>query len=279
MRLDESIRLVAEDLVLALDPAEIMRRSGYRPDPWQLDFLEAREPRVFVLSPRQRGKSTVTAAKVGHRMLFVPGTKAVIVSRSLAQAREWMKRLKELYRPFAGRWPVKSETAGSLEIVCPSAGRRVSECISVPRGDSGRGYSPTLLVIDEAGFHTDEDMSIVLPTVEATGGDIIALTTPSPQKSDRRWARSVWDSGAGWRRINVTPEACPRFVLDPEEQARKRNELGDARFRREHLGEWFDEDDPGNPRLASREASARLRARLAGGTAGDDDGTPPARES
>lgn len=270
MRIEESVRLVAEDWLLALDPVEVMRRAGFRADPWQVEFLEAREERIFVLSPRQKGKSTVSAAKVLHRMLFVPGTEALIVSKSLNQAREWMKRLKELYRPFSGRWPATSETSGSISL---SSGSR---CISVPHGDAARGYSPTVLVIDEAGFIPDENVSTVLPTIEATHGDLIALTTPSPAKSDRRWARTVWESAGGWRRIHVTPELCPRLAADPEDEERLRNEIGDDRFRREYRGEWIDEVDPSNPRLASREAVARLRARIA---AGVDDEAPIARPS
>lgn len=271
MNLQSSLRLVTDDFVLALDPVEILRRNGYRPDPWQVELLEAHDERIFVLSPRQRGKSTASAADVLHEMLFVPSTEALIVSKSLNQAREWMKRLKELYRPFAGRWPATSETAGSLAIV------NLSRCISVPHGDAARGYSPTVLVVDECGFFPDENIASVLPVLEATQGRLLALTTPSPQRADRRWARTVWESGTGWRRINVTPELCPRIVITPEEQERKRNEVGEARYRREYLGKWHDEDDPGNPRLASREAVARLRARIAGSADGDE--APLARAS
>lgn len=274
MNLATSLRLVSEDFLLALDPVEILRRNGYRPDPWQIELLEAQDDRVFVLSPRQRGKSTASAADVLHEMLFVPGTEALIVSKSLNQAREWMKRLKELYRPFSGRWPATGETAGSLTL-------ERSRCISVPHGDAARGYSPTVLVIDECGFIPDENIAAVLPALEATHGRLIALTTPSPAKADRRWARIVWDSGAGWRRIDVTPERCPRIVVTNEELERKRAEVGEARFRREFLGKWHDEDDPSNPRLISRDAIAWLRARIT--DTGDDDerssGAPLARAS
>lgn len=273
MRIDTSLRLVTEDWLLALDPVEVMRRNGYTADPWQIELLEARDTRVFVLSPRQKGKSTVSAAKVLHRMLFVPGTEALIVSKSLNQAREWMKRLKELYRPFSGRWPATSDTAGSVTLA------NLSRCISVPHGDASRGYSPTILVIDEVGFIDDDDIGIVLPTVDATHGDIIALTTPPPAKAGRRWARAVWEAGKGWRRINVTADLCPRLVIDPEDEERLRNELGEARYLREYKGQFFDLDDPSNPKLASREASARLRARLAGSAPDADDEIPLARAS
>jgi len=277
VNLATSLRLVSDDFLLALDPVEILRRNGYRPDPWQVELLESKAPRIFVLSPRQRGKSTASAAYILHEMLFVPGTVALIVSKSLNQAREWMKRLKELHRPFSGRWPTGSDNVASLEIY--GAGWPdgvVSRCISVPHGDAARGYSPTILVIDECGFIPDENIAAVLPALEATRGRLIALTTPSPAKADRRWARTVWESVAGWHKIDVTPDRCPRIVVTHEEFERKRAEVGEARFRREYLGKWHDEDDPSNPRLASRETVARLRARQA---ASDDDEAPMARAS
>lgn len=233
---EEATRTWERDLTLALDPVDWALEAGFVLDPWQVDLVRSTAQKIVVLSPRQRGKSLALAIVACRAMLYSPGTQVLVVSKSLNQSHEWLKRLKAVFAPFASRWAVKSETAGALLL---HSGSRV---LSVPKGDAARGYSPNLLLIDEAAFIPDEDIAGALPTVNATHGRIIAATTPG---RSRGWAWSVWQHGEGWERHHVRPGDSPRF--DPGEEARNRADYGEERFRREFLAEWVDDtNDPKN---------------------------------
>lgn len=228
------------DLVLALDPREIATRSGVQLDPWQSDLALSSERRVYCLAPRQRGKTTASVIPVMHALMFArKPMDAVVVSKSLPQAHEWFERFKRLYAPFRERWPAVRETAGGMVL------RSGSRLMSVPKGDSTRGYSPQILVLDEAAFHPDEDIASVLPSLNATGGRLIVITSPGRRKAG--WAYEAWTSGEGWHRIHVRRDSSPRFDAVAEE--RYRREIGEVRYRREFCGEWYEQSDLTNPSL------------------------------
>lgn len=238
----------AADLTLALDPREVLRRNALVPDPWQERLLLSTSPRVVVVAARQQGKGTAAAALALHLAMFRRGLDVVMISKSLAQSRELLKRTKALFAPFAGRWRLTSDTAGSIAF---GTGSRI---LSVPAGDAARGYSPKLLILDEVGFIPDDVIAEALPLVAATQGRIVALSTPPPR---RGWLWDVWhEGGDDWERIHVA--ACDNPRLDAEQVARDRALMGESRARREFDAEFVLDDDPRNPRVLSPDAIARL---------------------
>lgn len=235
---DAAFRLVAGDVVCSVDPVELARRAGFVLDSWQAAFARSRSSRLFVLAPRQHGKGLASAVAVLHAALYRPPVEAVVVSKSLNQSKEWLKRLKTLRLPTAGLFPVEAETQSMVTWA------NGSRALSVPSGAAARGFTADVLVLDEAAFIADDDVAAVLPVVKATAGRILVLTTPSPGRS---WARSVWeDGGPEWERIAVRPEESPR-LFDPEAAEKERELLGESRYRREHRAEWADDVDPRNP--------------------------------
>src|SRR5438876_9385477 len=75
------------DVIRERPPAvRLMRKLGLEPDPWQVEVLEAGHPRLLLNCCRQAGKSTVVAMLGLVEALFVPGTKALLVSRSHRQS-------------------------------------------------------------------------------------------------------------------------------------------------------------------------------------------------
>lgn len=262
MRAEDRVSAWADDLVLALDPCEIARRNHVALDPWQVELVSSRARRVYCLAPRQRGKSTASVIPVMHAVMFRRGTQALVVSKSLAQSHEWMGRFKAMFEPFRDRWPARGETAGSITF---QSGSRV---LSVPKGDSARGYSPDILVLDEAAFIPDDDIASVLPALAATRGRLLVLTTPGRRKAG--WAYHAWTEGDGWHRVHVRIGTSPRFDVSEEERPRK--ELGEARWRREHCGEWYEAEDASNPALLGSDAVDALFA-----SALETAGAPQAR--
>jgi hypothetical protein len=92
-----------------------------------------------------------------------------------------------------------------------------------------RGYSPTLVIIDEAARVSDELYRAVRPMLAVTQGRLLALSTPFGQ---RGWFHEAWQCGGPWRRICIPWQQCPR--IDADFIARERAALGDAWVQQEY---------------------------------------------
>ena len=78
-------RALSHRLDKAPDPVELFRAAFGEPDPWQVEALRSRSPRLALNVTRQGGKSSVAAALATHTALGEPGALALVVSPSLHQ--------------------------------------------------------------------------------------------------------------------------------------------------------------------------------------------------
>lgn len=222
---------MADDLLLALDPAALMDRCGLPPDPWQADLLRSQPHRALLLCGRQTGKSTTTAVLALHRALFSPGALVLLLSATQDQSSELLRRVRSLFESADVGIDSVGDSKRSLELA------NDSRVVSLPASpDAVRGYSADLLVADEASYLTDELMVSILPTLAATNGDMVALTTPAGRHG---FFFEQWDrSESEWHRVRVTAEDCPR--IDGAFLADQRRIMGGRAFRREYLCEFVD---------------------------------------
>ena len=102
--------------VLERPPAvRLMRNLGLEPDPWQVEVLEGRHPRLLLNCCRQAGKSTVVALLALAEAVWVPGTKVLLLSRSHRQSRELFRIVSDFFGRI-GSPLVKRRTAEELEL-------------------------------------------------------------------------------------------------------------------------------------------------------------------
>src|SRR5215471_18053957 len=122
-----------------------MRKLGLEPDPWQLDVLEGGHARLLLNCCRQAGKSTVVAMLGLAEAVFVPGTKVLLVSRSLRQSTELFRIVTDFYRRL-GSPILKRLTSEELQL------GNHSRIVCLPcREETIRGFAHvSLLIIDEA---------------------------------------------------------------------------------------------------------------------------------
>jgi hypothetical protein len=128
-----------------------------------------------------------------------------------------------------------------------------SRIISLP-GDANtiRGYSPTLVIFDEAGFVPDGVYNSVRPMLAVTQGQLFLISTPNGK---RGFFYEEWQlGGASWYREQVTAHQCPRIPAEfLESEKRKR-------------GLWFNQEclcmfEDGNMQLFSSEFIQSLFSR------------------
>ncbi|HET6711665.1 terminase large subunit domain-containing protein [Amycolatopsis sp.] len=206
------------------DASRVMVKAGMRPDSWQKRLLRRRPHRLLVTTSRQSGKSTSCAGLGLHRAVVQPEATIVAVSPTQRQSTLLIRKV----RAFAKAVGVElvKDNALSLELVNGSV------IYALPGSpDTVRGYSPHLLMIDEAAYTTDALYTACLPMLAATGGDLVCVSTPNGQ---RGWFWAEWDGqgAAGWERIEVPYTEISRIT--PEFIAGQKASMSRERFAAEY---------------------------------------------
>lgn len=185
---------------LELSPIGLMSAASMLPDRWQAGFLTsgsstASRSDIYVLTSRQAGKSTASAALAAWLAWRRPRMLVMIVSPTLRQSVE----LGAKVRSYLPHLPVRVVTESKLSVELAN-GSRV-ECLP-GRPETIRGYSPDLIVADEAAWISDELYEALSPARARTGGRLVALSTPGAPKG---WFYRGWTSGeeSGIERVRV----------------------------------------------------------------------------
>jgi hypothetical protein len=213
-------------LALALDPARMLTAQGLTPDAWQRELLFSNARDVLLCCSRGAGKSRVTSALALHTGLFKPRSLVLLVSRSLRQATELFRYVKEGYRALDRPIEALKENECQLEF------RNRSRIVALPgREETIRSFQGVqLLILDEAARIPDELYSSVSPMTGVSGGRTVCLSTPFGQRGFfwREWHNDQVD----WTRIRIPWQLCPR--LTPAFIDNERRKFGDAWIRQEY---------------------------------------------
>ena len=107
---------LALDLAIALDAAELARKAGLEPDPWQARVLRSRAPRILMNCCRQSGKSTITALLAVHTAHYEPESLVLLLSPSLRQSQELFKKALDVHHAINDPASTVAESALRLEL-------------------------------------------------------------------------------------------------------------------------------------------------------------------
>jgi hypothetical protein len=136
----------------------------------------------IALKYRQAGVSTVTAAWISKRLVFAKKTKPekiLIIANKLDTSMEMANKV----RGFTEQWPnwvgvTFSKEKNSQRHFKLSNGCEV-KAVATSK-DALRGYTPTILVFDEAAFiEADSDFWSACMASLSTGGKVIVVSTPN----------------------------------------------------------------------------------------------------
>lgn len=220
---------------LRADPANLMRRAGMVPDPWQADLLRSPSTQTLLLCSRQAGKSQTAAALALREALLRPRSLVLLLSPTLRQSGELFRdKVLRLFDALGRPVGVAAESALRLEL---ANGSRV---ISLPGDEQTiRGYSGVrLVVVDEASRVNDALYYSVRPMLAVSGGRLVCLSTPFGK---RGWFFDEWQGDGPWERVKITADRCPR--IPPEFLAEEERALGPRWFRQEYLCSFEDTID------------------------------------
>jgi hypothetical protein len=217
---------LARDLASQLDPVQLALRVGMTPHPWQVDALRSRASRALWLCARQVGKTTTAAIIALHCALYRPGSTVVIASPSQRQSIETFQKVAGFYRQLGKPVAAVGENLSSLSL---ESGSRV---ISVPGGTGGdtiRGLTVDLAILDEASRLEDALFEAVVPMIGVSDGRLLMLSTPAGR---RGVFFDLWErGGTSWERVRVPASASPLWT--PRRLEQQLQLLGDYAYRQE----------------------------------------------
>jgi len=214
--------------------ANLMSEAGLEPDPWQRALLEADWRRCLLNCCRQSGKTTVSAALSLEEALAGPDRLVLILAPARRQSKEFLHSARTLYRDADPETGIDKRSELRIRF---DNGSRI---IALP-GKEGttRGYTPDLIVADEAARVPDSVYVAIRPSIGVSGGRFVALSTPAGQ---RGWFYTAWtDPTQDWERVKVTGEDCPRMSEDFLRQERR--EMGEWEFQSEYMCSFQDTED------------------------------------
>lgn len=136
----------------------------------------------IALKYRQAGVTTVTAGWASKRLVFAKKTepeKILIIANKLDTSQEMANKI----RAFVGQWPSWVGVGFSPDKNSQKHYRLTNGCevkAVATSKDALRGFTPTILIFDEAAFiEADSDFWAACMASLSTGGKVIVVSTPN----------------------------------------------------------------------------------------------------
>lgn len=220
------------------DPVRLFEAAGLTAYDWQREALTTDARRVIFNNSRQSGKSQVGGAKGLHVTMYTPNQTVLFISPSGRQASNIFLRALALFYMIGA--PMGTTKLSADEVRFANGSRM----LALPGNpDTIRGFSPNLVIIDEASRVSDDLYHAIRPMLAATGGDLWALSTPAGR---RGWYFREWTQGhvrskhntGGWLKIQITADQVPHIAKEDVEADRA--SLGDLIVRQEYFCEFIE---------------------------------------
>ena len=211
----------------------------FTPSEKQAEVLNTAANKLIVNCSRQWGKTTTIAIKALHYALHNPGANIVVLSRSKTQAGLLVEKVADFVSVLGIRRRRAAGQDRSIEL--PNRSRIVAIAHT---GDTSRGRTANILIVDEAGIVSDQVFAAVAPFVSRTGGAIWLLSTPSGEQG---FFYHFWHTtDQQWVKIKSTVDDCPEINREALELQKQ---LCPTTFRQEYYCEFL----PKPGRLFTRE--------------------------
>ena len=220
-------------MTMALDPAEMLRAAGYQPDEAQTKVLRSTAKTTMLNCCRQFGKSTVGGARAIHKSLFKPRSTTVIISPTQDQSAELLERAKVILYTL-DETGVETEMESTIRLELSNRSR----IFAMPGSETSiRGYSPDLLILDEASRIPDPVYIAAMGMLAATNGEQLIMSTPAGK---RGFFYDLWFGDPTIERVEVPATKCSRISTDFLEAQRRRTPV--PQFEAEFMCKFLDND-------------------------------------
>jgi len=196
-------------------------------DPWQVDVVDNPGKNRLLLCSRQAGKSFTCAVLGLHHALYHPNAQVLILSPSIRQSGLMFQTIGDLMELLPDR--VKKEEDNKLS--CRFTQNKSSIHALPGTAKTIRGYSPTLILIDEAAQVEDSLVDACRPMAAVTHSPIILLSSPFGRRGI--FFELFTNGGPEWSRTRVPATECPR--ISPLFLEHERQEMTPQAFESEYM--------------------------------------------
>lgn len=225
----------------------------FEPEIWQAQLLRTHTKEVIINCCRQSGKTRMAGTKAAHYARYHPGSTSIIASRTERQAKlvqRWVADATRLAN-LPGDYSIESKEISVYEDDLTGAGGRIlnrsvmslelangAQVVSIPANpDTVRGYSPNLIILDEAAYVPNMVYDAIRPMRAQTKAQLILLSSAGAK---RGFFYEEWIADDPmWERMQVTADEVS--WIDEEFLERERLKLSsEAFFRQEYYCEFMD---------------------------------------
>jgi len=236
MRLKKQEKKLNRAKEVFLNPVAFFRFiTDFEPTDYQRKILLDENQYVTIRASRQSGKTEVLAAKVLWKSLLNKRFQTLIIAPTQRQSSIVFNKIDM----YLVRNDFLNELTGyhSKSYVQFDNG---SEIYNLPgsSGETVRGYSPNMIVVDEAAYVKDEVYTAIEPSLAATGGSMILISSPFGKQG------RFYDSHARldyYSRYHISYTECPFLKKDYIE--RERQNKTEMEFQQEYAAEFVEETD------------------------------------
>ncbi len=204
-----------------------VKRAGMELDGYQAAALdEAKQYQAWCWS-RQTGKSTAAAVRSCWQVMTRPDQLVLLFSNSLRQSMELFRKVVRVYAATEESEPRRTDD--NQYSLCLDNGSRV---LSLPGSEESiLGYSPNLVVIDEAAVVGDKFFKAVNPMLARSHGSLIVASTPRGKRGFF-WNDVMKEPKDQWAVSYVRAEDSPH--ISPEFLQQQLELLGEDWFEQEY---------------------------------------------
>uniref|UniRef100_A0A6M3XXU2 Putative terminase n=1 Tax=viral metagenome TaxID=1070528 RepID=A0A6M3XXU2_9ZZZZ len=205
---------------------------------YQANFLRDQHTRLAFCSGRRVGKTEVAAVKVLHRAVTYPQQEILIIAPTQRQASILFNRIANFVNsnPFINTL-VKNQTQTMLFF------RNGSAIYALPAGRTGftiRGYSPHMVVIDEAAFVPEQVFTSIILSLASIGTRYLIYTS-TPFGERGRFYLACEDPESPFHKYYVSAEDSP--IVSEEFLKEQKSILTEAEYKQDVLGQFVPESD------------------------------------
>lgn len=218
---------------------------GVEPFDYQSGVLDCEEDRIAFVSGRQVGKSRTASWMALHHALTNEDATVLITAPTQRQSSELFKQVKKEMQQAEDdnhipedAWGTERKTRTVIEF------QNGSRILCLPTGDEGaniRGYTASMVIVDEAAFIDDEVFyQVLLPMLAVTDGTLALLSTPYGAKG------FLYDAFSDDLEEDYFTKQVPSYqspLVDEKFIANQQSQLSSMDFKQEILGKFVESAD------------------------------------
>jgi phage FluMu gp28-like protein len=219
-----------------LDPVTFFRFiTDFEPTEYQKRILLDPATYLTIRASRQSGKTEVMAVKVLLNCVLQDKFQTLIIAPTQRQSSIVFNKI-DMYL-MRNEFLSTGCVYRSKQYIQFSNG---SEIYNLPgnNAETVRGYSPNMIIVDEAAYVKDAVYEAIQPSLSATGGRMVLISSPFGKRGKFYDSHNSLDY---YSKYHVSYTECP--FLKPEHIERERQSLTEMQFQQEYEADFVEEAD------------------------------------